>query len=379
MSRVLHEHRTYLDDPVRLKAFRSAIDRVVRPGDVVVDLGSGTGVLGMLACRAGAARVYSIEESSLIGLTRQLARANGLVDRITFIKEHSQRAKLPEPADVVVADQLVGFGFEAGLFEYFADARERFLKPAGVTIPRGVDFVAVPVEAPSARAAVDFWGSRPASFDFTPVSELAQHTIYSPTYEPSNLLSTPRVLASLDPGRRHPTPLKCSAKFTIERPGTLHGIGGWFSAELAEGVTLTTSPLAVERLDRYNTFLPLQRSVDVDAGDWVALEMDIVTAAAVVGWSVDVTTEGGASKGSFRHSTARGMFLAKEDLRRLRPDYAPALSLRGAARLAALEMCDGTRHLAAIEAEIHRKFPDLFRSPREAAAFVAEVLPRNTD
>src|SRR5215218_7496786 len=77
VSLVVDEHRQYLDDRVRLAAFEAAIAEAVRPGDVVVDLACGTGILGMLACRAGAGRVYAIEDQGTIELARALYRANG--------------------------------------------------------------------------------------------------------------------------------------------------------------------------------------------------------------------------------------------------------------------------------------------------------------
>ena len=103
MSLVVDEHRHYLLDHVRLNTFRRAIQESVNPGDVVVDLGSGTGILGLLACQAGAKRVYSIEESSLIELAREICRANGFEDRVHFVKGLSTRINLPEPADVILA------------------------------------------------------------------------------------------------------------------------------------------------------------------------------------------------------------------------------------------------------------------------------------
>ena len=106
MSVIVDEHRQYLSDAARIEAFRSAIHEVVRPGDVVVDLGSGTGILGFLACQAGAAKVYAIEQGGMIEMARALARANGFESRIVFVPGLSTRISIPERADVIVADQI---------------------------------------------------------------------------------------------------------------------------------------------------------------------------------------------------------------------------------------------------------------------------------
>src|SRR4029453_11588483 len=102
----------YLEDDMRLTAFAQAISSTVRPGDVVVDLGCGTGILGLLACRAGAARVYAIDAGGMAEIARVIAAANGLADRIAIINGHSQQVSLPERADVVLCDQIGHFGFE---------------------------------------------------------------------------------------------------------------------------------------------------------------------------------------------------------------------------------------------------------------------------
>ena len=378
MSQVLEEHRRYLADPARLGAFDLAIRQAVRPGDVVVDLGSGTGVLGLLACRAGASRVYSIESTALIGLAREICRANGFEDRVTFIRQHSTSVELPEKVDVVVADQVDGLGFEAGLFDYFSDARARFLKPGGRTVPHRVDVMAAAVEASDIRSKVDFWTTRPLSFDFSSVSPAALNIEHFAEYSASELLAAPAVLASLDASAPLPYPLSCRTEIVIERPGELHGVGGWFRAVLVEGVTLTNSPVAAGGIRRAQVFLPIERAVPVAAEDHVAVELRVLSSEPMINWSVSVRDGSGAEKASSRHSTFKGMLVSAEDLRRQRPDFVPVLNPRAVARRAVLELCDGKTPLATIEAVIQSRFPQQFADTKAASAFVAEIVASST-
>src|SRR5580693_6354410 len=77
-------HIEMLNDRLRTSSFLAAIGEVVRPGDVVVDIGTGTGVLAVAAARAGARRVYAVEETSIGEAAKALFLANGVSDRVTL-------------------------------------------------------------------------------------------------------------------------------------------------------------------------------------------------------------------------------------------------------------------------------------------------------
>lgn len=384
MSLVVDEHRAYLADQARVAAFRQAIGEVVKPGHVVLDLGSGTGILGLLACRAGAKRVYSIEEGGMIEVAREICRANGFEDRMVFIKGLSTQVELPEKVDMILADQVGHFGFEAGLFEYFSDARTRFLKPGGVTIPSRVDLCVAPVESPELWSQVEFWNGSPVGFDFRPARALAANTGYPTKLMPDHLLGDPVTLASLGLTDAAPATWTFETSIVATRTGTLHGIGGWFAAQLSRHVTLSNSPLVAQRINRRNVFFPIDRPVALHKGDRVSIRMHIQPGEVMVTWNVEVWEDTASPQGrklstrkaQFTHSTLQGMLISREDLQRTRPDFVPTLSPSGHARLSVLSLCDGKRSLSEVEQEVFRRHPKLFRSPADAASFVAEVVTR---
>ena len=78
-----------LYDEARARLFQEAIRGTVRPGHVVVDAGSGSGLLGLFAAQAGAAKVYCLEVSE---------------EYVATIREHARRNKLEDIVEAVHAD-----------------------------------------------------------------------------------------------------------------------------------------------------------------------------------------------------------------------------------------------------------------------------------
>lgn len=375
MSLELEEHRGYLSDTVRLEAFRTAVLQAVRPGDVVLDLASGTGILGLLACRAGASRVYAVESTGVIEVAQAVAAQNGFSDRVTFVQGFSQHITLPEKVDVIVCDQIGHFGFEAGLVENGVDARERWLRPAGRFVPGRVDLYVAPVEGASLDWPVSFWRSRPADFEFSAVCDWAANDQYPSTIAGEALLGPSRRAWSIDMMTATAGALAADVELEIGRGGVLHGLAGWFDAELVPGVHVTNAPTASVRLQRSQAFLPLGEAVRVEPGDVVDVRLHVIPSEMLLTWTVTVT-RAGSRVAQARHSTLQGMLLTRAHVRRTDPRFVPTLTPRGRARLSVLELCDGARSLAEIEREVLARHPDLFPSLSEAAVFVGAVVSR---
>jgi predicted RNA methylase len=103
-----------LKDEVRTTAFRDAIRAVVRPGDVVVDVGAGTGILSFFAAEAGAAEVHAVEIDpvSAAALRRSIELNPHVADRVRVVEGDAAAADLPHGVDVVLAEII-----ETGLLD----------------------------------------------------------------------------------------------------------------------------------------------------------------------------------------------------------------------------------------------------------------------
>ena len=95
-----------LSDEPRMAFYHKAINRHIKPGNRVIDLGTGTGILAAFASRQGAAKVYAIDHSSIIEHAQRLAAENG-IENVNFEDVHSSKFYLDEPVDVILHEQEI--------------------------------------------------------------------------------------------------------------------------------------------------------------------------------------------------------------------------------------------------------------------------------
>ena len=146
------EHARMLHDDRRTGDYLAAVAQAVRPGDVVVDIGTGSGVMAIAAARAGARHVYAIEASDIAGVAERVFVANGVQDRVTLIPGWSRQVQLPEPADVLVSEVIGNEPLEEEILETTLDARRRLLKPEARLIPNALTLLARPLLLPDGDA-----------------------------------------------------------------------------------------------------------------------------------------------------------------------------------------------------------------------------------
>jgi 2-polyprenyl-3-methyl-5-hydroxy-6-metoxy-1,4-benzoquinol methylase len=375
VSLMLAEHHSYLSDSIRLKRFKSAIERIVKPGDRVVDVGCGFGVLGLLCLRAGAARVWGIESTGAIEIAREsLARA-GLGDRYVCIRGKSHHIDVPEPVDVVICDHVGCFGFDYEIIDTLQDARKRFLKPGGKIVPSCIKLLMGAIESADCRKAAEAWSGETIPVEYHWLREYGINTKYSRSTKGEELLSEPATLGTIDLGADNADFLSFETELRVSRDGVVDGLAGWFECELAEGIWMTNSPCSDSALQRNQVFLPVDQSLDVKSGERLKISVMTRPIDGIISWSIEAPSSGSR----FAHSTWKSLVLTGESIMRSQPDRVPRLSRLGQARKIVLEFCDGKRTIREIEQAVLREHPHLLPSRSEISRFVFVELGRSTE
>jgi len=134
-------HFNMMNDATRNAAFKRAFANRIKPHHVVLEIGTGAGLLAMMAARTGA-RVYSCESNSALARTaRGIIDYNRLADRVTVIDKPSWEVQvgvdIPQQADVLIAEIFSAQFLSEDVIPTIEDAKARLLKPGGIVIPAG--------------------------------------------------------------------------------------------------------------------------------------------------------------------------------------------------------------------------------------------------
>ncbi len=271
-------HALLLGDRLRMAAFRAAIREVVTPGAVVVDLGTGTGILAQWALEAGAARVYGIDfNQSILDTAVEQVTAAGHGTRFHPVHGMSFDIELPERADVIVSETLGNLADNEGCVRILTDARSRFLADGGTLVPRRVETYLVPVAATRAHEAVRRGGGPLGNTDQPPLPGTAGpfDTYYDTVVPWSAHLATPRLARAYEFTVDESDEYQVTLSFLIRHEGAFTGFRGYFIADLSDTVTMDISGDEIAygmTSDSWkHCYLPVEHPIPVRRGDRLTL------------------------------------------------------------------------------------------------------------
>jgi protein arginine N-methyltransferase 1 len=366
----------FVDEP-RMSAYSAAIARAVRPGDAVVDLGCGPGVFALLACKAGARRVYAIDTDGVVDFGRHLAAANGYVDRILFLRGDSRDMHLPERVNVIVADVRGVVPLHSHSIETLEDARNRFLADGGHLIPSRDTLCAAVIEHPELYdQLVHPWTGVP-KLELSSGLPLVLNTLHKYHLKPHQVVSQPRPWHVLDYANDAAIPAEARLELPITRGATGHGLGIWFETILMEGIGFSTAPREVNTVYGH-VFLPWLEPVPLDEGEVCSIDLraHLVGTDYIWQWETNIPAARGHKEVRFVQSTFYGSLFPPSVLQKRTTGFVPVLDESGQAERWLLQAMDGKRHLEEIAAEAARQFPHVFRRVEDAFNRAAEIAEK---
>lgn len=226
-------HRRMLADEPRIAAYRAALQATVRPDDVVIDAGSGSGILATLAALAGARKVYAIERTDFAEVIKQVARDSGVADRVEVVRADFGKVVLPEKARIIVTETFGHFAISEGMMPDLQACAARNLTPDGFVIPG-----ALSLHLAAVASAPDLLGPFRRREDGVDLSSLRQDARGKAV---DRLVLPSEVGPTIDLGRMPvPNDGTFEARFTLDRP--CEALAAWFTLHMAPGVDLLTGP-----------------------------------------------------------------------------------------------------------------------------------------
>jgi type I protein arginine methyltransferase len=378
----LYDYGWMIADLPRTDAYVQALRQSLKPGDIVLDIGSGPGLFALVACQMGAGKVYALEPDHSILVASEIARENGFANRIEFIQDISTSVTLPRPADLIISDLrgvLPIFGSHLGTI---IDARQRLLAPDGVLIPqKDILHVAIVEDSKTYQGFSSPWQDQPYQLNMQAALKYALNGWQKAKLTPDQLLTFPQAWASLDYRSLTQTSIQGEASLTILRAGIAHGLGIWFDTELIEGVGFSNAP-GQPQLIYGQAFFPFMAPLDVQAGDvlQVNLRADMVGRDYEWTWKTRCCPGGhtGKLEWDFEQSTFYHTPVSMDGLKHIAASYTPGLSQEGLITRFMLDKMNGSTPLEEIARAAAEHFPERFPDWKAALARAGELSEKYT-
>jgi type III protein arginine methyltransferase len=262
-------HFPMMLDDIRNRAYQEAIERAVRPDMKVLDIGSGSGLLAMMAARAGAREVHSCEMNPVIAnVAARIVRQNGYDEQVTVHPRNSAKidpeADLGGQADLVISE-IIGKDLVCEhVLPSLRDAVKRLAKPGAQFIPcRGEIRVALAYYPKIEERKV----GEICGFDLSEFNQLAPARIQMQVGDPSLVLRGEATnLFSFDFTSLEPHQERVSMDL-VATGGAANGVVQWFRLQMDAESSFENSPGPDSSPSWMLVFFPFSSQVELDPGE----------------------------------------------------------------------------------------------------------------
>ena len=301
----LYEHEKMLSDQVRVGNYAAGIKALVQPGQTVIDLGTGNGVLSVLAALRKPARVYAIDHSPFIAVAQHLAAANGC-NNIDFIEKNSRDFEPEEKVDVILHEQMGDDLFSENMLDNILDLKARLLKQDGIVVPAMFDLYLEPVTLYDEYRVQRFHEHKIDGVDFSsfqdnPLIDEYRSRSYDRQFLPPSAfiqrLCKPEPLISIDLNELQSID-EISLQHNLKRQaiadGQLDGLVLYFRCRFTDTIEFDTSPFS--RHTHWGNRFFRGESQAVKSGDQIAINIKMDAIHICTTWDYELRVEAAQRK-----------------------------------------------------------------------------------
>ncbi|MEL6867546.1 MAG: tetratricopeptide repeat protein, partial [Bacteroidota bacterium] len=246
-------HFTMLADQHRNEAYQKVLEKVIQSDSVVLDIGTGSGLLAMMAARAGAKEVVACEmHAKLAETAKEIVKANGYEQKIKVLNKKSTDLKvavdLSEKTNVLVSEILDVGVIGEGVLPTIRHARKMLLHPNTTIIPARVELFGALIEIPSRSKIAPL--KRIAGFDLSPLDRFRVPEEYSTVHlelEEHRMLSEVLPIMEYDfyqlpPAIQDDDPAVKPLSVRIQNTGKAQAFVFWFDLYVDEETMVSSRP-----------------------------------------------------------------------------------------------------------------------------------------
>src|SRR5262245_25303202 len=267
-------HFRLVRDTARNHAYEAALRRAIRPACRVLEIGTGTGLLAMMAARAGAGAVVTCEVNPIVArLAKEIVAVNGCADRVSAVAGHSTALEavrdLGGRADVLVAEIFANDAVGEGAIPVIEDAWRRLLSADARGIPARVRVV---VALADDRLRDDRRIGVVDGFDLSCFNRAAKPKYQISAQAPRlTLRSEAATIFAFDFQRDRAFPSHHASVALVATSAPINGIAQWIALDMDGEDTYEARPGVDARSCWATMFHPIDELAGIDVGGTVAV------------------------------------------------------------------------------------------------------------
>ena len=245
-------HIPMMNEYGRNEAYQKAMDAAIRGGDVVLDIGTGAGLLSMIAADCGAKEIITCEMSKTISkIAEKIIQKNGFDHKVRVINKNSKDLILgrdiSKKVDILVSEILSSEFVGEGIQTTVLDAKKRLLKKTGRMVPEGGSIMIALIEN-TGKLAKEIFVDRALSYDISEFNSIATNKWVGTLEDEPVFLSEPIEAFTFDFCNFEEIYRDTKTiRIEVNRAGACAGVIQWLKVQLYDDIEYQNNPVEMHR------------------------------------------------------------------------------------------------------------------------------------